>query len=245
MSSSRSRTVASRARSCPRTSLSARKPKRSPSSSPSTPGRPPRIRLARARRPARQNRRATMLDLKLLRSEPERVKAALARRGVGDEVDELLTLDARRRELLPQVEDAQAERNAASKRIGEIKREGGDAEAEIAAVAKLRETIDAGKEELEAIEGGLRELTLALPNIPDDDAPDGIADEDAVVIREVGALPRFDFEPRDHLTIGTELGLIDMGRAARLSGSRFSYLKGDLVLLELALVRVAMDIVRA
>lgn len=186
-----------------------------------------------------------MLDLKLLRSEPERVKAALARRGAGGEVDELLTLDARRRELLPEVEDAQAERNAASKRIGEIKREGGDAEPEIAAVAHLRERIDAGKEELEALEGALRDLTLLLPNIPDDDAPDGIADEDAVVIREVGEKPHFDFTPRDHLEIGTELGVIDMESAARLSGSRFSYLKGDLVLLELALVRMAIDLVRA
>jgi seryl-tRNA synthetase len=185
-----------------------------------------------------------MLDLKLLRSEPERVKAALARRGAGGEVDELLALDARRRELLPKVEDAQAERNAASKRIGEIKREGGDAEAEIAAVGKLRETIDSGKEELEAIEGGLRTLTLALPNIPDDDAPDG-DEEDAVVIKEVGERPSFDFEPRDHLEIGTDLGLIDMEAGARLSGSRFAYLKGDLVLLELALVRFAIDTVRA
>ena len=185
-----------------------------------------------------------MLDLKLLRSDPERVKAALARRGVGGEVDELLALDARRRELLPQVEDAQAERNAASKRIGEIKREGGDAEAEIAAVGRLRETIDAGKEELEAIEGALRELTLALPNIPDDDAPDGMVEDDAVVIREVGEVPSFDFEPRDHLDIGTELGLIDMEAGARVSGSRFAYLKGDLVLLELALVRFALDLVR-
>jgi len=186
-----------------------------------------------------------MLDLKLLRSEPERVKAALARRGAGGEVDELLTLDARRRELLPQVEDAQAERNAASKRIGEIKREGGDADAEIAAVGRLRETIDSGREELEAIEGALRELTLALPNIPDDDAPDGMVEEDAVVLREVGEVPSFDFEPRDHLDIGTELGVIDMEAGARLSGSRFAFLKGDLVLLELALVRLAIDTVRA
>lgn len=185
-----------------------------------------------------------MLDLKLLRSDPERVKAALARRGAGGEVDELLSLDARRRELLPRVEDAQAERNAASKRIGEIKREGGDAEAEIAAVGRLRETIDSGKEELESIEGALRELTLALPNIPDDDAPDG-DEEDAVVLREVGERPSFDFEPRDHLEIGTELGLIDVEAGARLSGSRFAYLKGDLVLLELALVRLAIDVVRA
>jgi seryl-tRNA synthetase len=186
-----------------------------------------------------------MLDLKLLRSEPERVKAALARRGAGGEVDELLALDGRRRELLPQVEDAQAERNAASRRIGEIKREGGDAAAEIEAVGRLRETIDAGKEELEAIEGALRELTLALPNIPDDDAPDGMVEEDAVVLREVGEVPSFDFEPRDHLDIGTELGVIDMEAGARVSGSRFAYLKGDLVLLELALVRLAIETVRA
>ena len=186
-----------------------------------------------------------MLDLKLLRSDSERVKAALARRGAGGEVDELLALDARRRELLPVVEDAQAERNVLSKRIGELKREGGDADAEIAAVGRLKATIDGGKEELEAIEGGLRELTLALPNIPDDDAPDGMAEDDAVVIREVGEPRQFDFEPRDHLEIGTELGLIDMETAARLSGSRFAYLKGDLVLLELALVRFAIDTVRA
>ena len=185
-----------------------------------------------------------MLDLKLLRSDPERVKAALARRGAGAEVDELLALDARRRELLPRIENAQAERNTASKRIGEIKREGGDADAEIAAVGRLRQTIDSGKEELEALEITLRELTLALPNIPDDDAPDGMAEEDAVVIREVGEIPSFDFEPRDHLEIGTELGLIDMESAARLSGSRFAYLKGDLVMLELALVQFALETAR-
>jgi seryl-tRNA synthetase len=186
-----------------------------------------------------------MLDLKLLRSEPERVKAALARRGAGGEVDELLVLDSRRRELLPTIEDAQAERNAASKRIGEIKREGGDADAEIAAVGRLRETIDAGKEELEAVEIALRDMTLALPNIPDPDAPDGMEEDDAVVIREVGALPHFDFEPRDHLDIGTDLGLIDMEAGARLSGSRFAYLKGDLVLLELALVQFAISVARS
>ncbi|HJZ35784.1 MAG TPA: serine--tRNA ligase [Solirubrobacterales bacterium] len=186
-----------------------------------------------------------MLDLKLLRSEPERVKAALARRGAGGEVDELLALDARRRELLPTIEDAQAERNAASKRIGEIKREGGDADAEIAAVGRLRETIDAGKEELEAVEIALRDMTLALPNIPDPEAPDGMEEDDAVVIREVGALPHFDFEPRDHLDLGTDLGLIDMEAGARLSGSRFAYLKGDLVLLELALVQFAISVARS
>ncbi len=184
-----------------------------------------------------------MLDLKLIRSEPERVKAALARRGAGERVDELLALDARRRELLPRVENAQAERKALSKEIGAAKGRGEDAEELMASVQALKETIETGKAELEEVDGELGKLALALPNLPDPDAPDGMTEEDAVVVKEVGALPEFDFEPRDHLEIGTELGLIDMERAARLSGSRFAYLKGDLVLLELALVRFALELV--
>ena len=81
---------------------------------------------------------------------------------------------------------------------------------------------------------------LGLPNLPDADAPDGFTEEDAEVVRVVGAVPQFDFEPRDHLEIGTSLGLIDMETAARASGSRFAYLKGDLALLELALVQYAL-----
>ncbi|HVY95732.1 MAG TPA: serine--tRNA ligase [Solirubrobacterales bacterium] len=184
-----------------------------------------------------------MLDLKLIRSEPERVKAALARRGAGDRVDELLALDARRRELLPRVENAQAERKALSKEIGAAKGRGEDAAELMSSVQALKETIETGKEELEAVDRELAELALTLPNLPDPDAPDGMTEEDAVVVKEAGAHPEFDFEPRDHLEIGTELGLIDMERAARLSGSRFAYVKGDLVLLELALVRFALDLV--
>jgi seryl-tRNA synthetase len=187
-----------------------------------------------------------MLDLRLIRSDPERVKAALARRGAAERVDELLALDARRRELLPEVENAQAERKTLSKRIGEAKATGDETTAEelMAAVGTLKERIESGKEELEEVDGELGKLALALPNLPDPDAPDGMTEEDAVVIREVGEPPSFDFEPRDHLEIGTELGLIDMESAARVSGSRFAYLKGDLVLLELALVRFAIDLVR-
>jgi seryl-tRNA synthetase len=186
-----------------------------------------------------------MLDLKLIRSDPERVKAALARRGAAEQVDELLALDARRRELLPEVENAQAERKALSKRIGEAKQAGDDAEELMATVQRLKERIEAGKEELEKVEAELGRIALSLPNLPDPDAPDGMTEEDAVVLREVGQRTEFDFEPRDHLEIGTALGLIDMEAAARLSGSRFAYLKGDLVMLELALVRFAIELVRA
>lgn len=186
-----------------------------------------------------------MLDLKLIRSDPERVKAALARRGAAERVDQLLALDARRRQLLPEVEDAQAERKALSKQIGEAKQAGEDAEELMATVQGLKERIESAKEELEKVDDELRDLALTLPNLPDPDAPEGMTEEDAVVVREVGEPTRFDFEPRDHLEIGTALGLIDMESAARLSGSRFAYLKGDLVMLELALVRFAIELVRA
>ncbi len=185
-----------------------------------------------------------MLDLKLIRSDPERVKTALARRGAAEQVDELLGLDARRRELLPTIENAQAERKAISKQIGEAKQRGEDAAEQMATVAELKQTIESGKAELEQVEADLQRVAAALPNLPDPDAPDGMSEEDAVVLREEGERTSFDFEPRDHLEIGTELGLIDMEAGARVSGSRFAYIKGDLVLLELALVRFALDLVR-
>ncbi len=185
-----------------------------------------------------------MLDLKLIRSDPERVKRALARRGAAEQVDALQALDARRRELLPEIEGAQAERKSLSKQIGEAKQRGEDAAEQMQAVQGLKERIETGKAELEQIEADLQEVAASLPNLPDPEAPDGMTEEDAVVLREVGERPEFDFEPRDHLEIGTELGLIEMEAAARLSGSRFAYLKGDLVLLELALVRYALDVVR-
>jgi len=188
-----------------------------------------------------------MLDLKAIRSEPERFREALARRGASEQIDELLALDARRRQLLPEVENAQAERKTLSKQIGQKKGAGEEAEAErlMETVGGLKEKIESGKEELERVDSELQALALTLPNLPDPDAPEGMTEDDAVVLREVGERPSFDFEPRDHLEIGTELDLIEIEAAAELSGSRFAYLKGDLVLLELALVRFAIETVRA
>jgi seryl-tRNA synthetase len=98
------------------------------------------------------------------------------------------------------------------------------------------------EQELAQVEAEVDELALLLPNVPDPDAPDGDSDEDAVSLREVGAPPEFDFEPRDHIELGTALGLIDMEHAAAASGSRFAYLLGDLVLVEMALLRFALDL---
>src|SRR4051812_38356527 len=130
-----------------------------------------------------------MLDLKLIRSDPERVKAALARRGAGEQVDELLALDARRRELLPRIEDAQAERKTISKQIGEAKQRGEDAEEQMAAVSALKQTIESGKAELEQVDADLQRVGSALPNLPDPDTPEGTSEDDAVVLREEGARP--------------------------------------------------------
>ena len=106
-----------------------------------------------------------MLDLKAIRSEPERFKQALARRGAAEQVDELLALDARRRELLPEVEGAQAERKTLSKQIGERKQAGEEAEAEalMATVAELKQRIESGKEELEEVDAKLGELVAHAP----------------------------------------------------------------------------------
>jgi seryl-tRNA synthetase len=186
-----------------------------------------------------------MLDLKLVREQPDLVREALARRGAADEIDELLRLDARRRELLPEIEGGRARQNAASEQIATAKREGGNADAAIAEMRDLAGRIKALEGELAEVEGERERLASALPNLPDPEAPDGMSEDDAVVLREVGERPRFDFDLRDHLEIGSELGLIEIEAAARASGSRFAYLKGDLVLAELALVRFALEAVGA
>ena len=183
-----------------------------------------------------------MLDLKRIREDPGPVREALARRGAGEQLDRLLELDARRREVLPGLEERRARRNQASDAIAQAKRAGEDAEVEIAAMRELGGEIKSLEAELAEIEARIEELGMLLPNVPDPEAPDGDSDEHAVVMREVGERPNFDFEPRDHLELGTELGLIDMEHAAAASGSRFAYLLGDLVLVELALVRFAVDL---
>jgi seryl-tRNA synthetase len=186
-----------------------------------------------------------VLDLKLIREEPERVKAALARRGAADEVDELLRLDARRRELLPEIEGGKARQNKANEAIAEAKRSGGEAEDAIAEMRELSGRIKEQERELAEVEEARSVVAARLPNLPEPDVPDGMTEDDAEPLREVGEVPEFDFEARDHLEIATELGLIEMEAAAKASGSRFAYLKGDLVLVELALVRFALERLRA
>ena len=174
-----------------------------------------------------------MLDLTLVREQPDRVREALSRRGDAGVVDELLTLEDRRREVRPELEELRATKNRASKRIGELQREGSDAADAIAEMKTLAQREKSLETEVREVEERRDSLAASLPNLPDESAPD----EDEV-IREVGEAGAGG---RDHLEL---LGdLVDLEAGARVSGARFNYLKGPLVLLELALVRWALEVV--
>ncbi len=181
-----------------------------------------------------------MLDLKRIRQEPDAVRQALERRGAeaAAGLDRVIALDARRRELLPGLEGLRAEQNEANARIksADSKEE---REREIAAMRGVAARAKELERELGEVEEELRGALAPLPNLPEPTAAPGPEDE---LVREVGTIPELDFEPRDHLELAGER--IDMDRAARLSGSRFAYLKGDLVMLELALVRWVLEKLR-
>jgi seryl-tRNA synthetase len=175
-----------------------------------------------------------VLDLRLIREDPDGVRAALARRGDEAGLDRVIELDRRARELRAPLEELAAARNRASEAIAVAKRAGEDAEAAIAEQRELGARQKELDQQVSELEAERRSALAALPNLPDPAA----ADEDTV-LREVGEAAMPVATPRDHLELAGDR--IDMERAARLSGSRFAYLKGDLVLLELALVRWALD----
>jgi seryl-tRNA synthetase len=185
-----------------------------------------------------------VLDLKKIREDPDAARALLERRGAAGAIDEVLALDARRRELIGKVEAGRARQNAANDAIGAAKREGGDSSAAIAEMKEVAGEVKALSAELAGAEANLNALAVTLPNYAHPDAPDGDTDEDGVVLREVGSPTQFDFEPKDHLEIGQAHNWIEMEQAAELSGARFAYLLGDLVMLEFALVRFVMEKLR-
>ena len=182
-----------------------------------------------------------MLDLKLVRDDPEGAKAALAKRGPGvaDQVDRLLEAAAVRRRLVTEVDGLRAEQ----KRRGREVAKAASAEARQRLLAGLKELsarLDEAEARLRAAEAALAELQARMPNLPDPATPAG-GEEDAVELRRVGSPGEFDFAVRDHLELGELLGAIDTVRAAKVSGARFGYLLGPGALLEFALVRLAMD----
>ncbi|MGH2820919.1 MAG: serine--tRNA ligase [Actinomycetota bacterium] len=181
-----------------------------------------------------------MIDLKLLRENPDAVRSAYARRGGAESLERVVQLDERYRETLGKVERLRADHNRASKVIGQA-----SPEKRPEAIERARALADEVKSldpELERIQAELEEAMAYLPNLPHESVPPGLSEDDNVTEREVGGRPEFDFEARDHIALGEALEMFDSERAAKTSGSRFVYLRGPGVILELALVRFCLDL---
>ena len=180
-----------------------------------------------------------MLDLRAIRDDPGPFRRGLARRGAAELLDRLLERDAVHRELTVRVEELRARRNRASKEIGRAGAE--ERERLIRDVKEVSTQLDRLEPELEAARAEVERLLAELPNLPHESVPDGETEEDNVELKRVGEPPSFGFAPLDHVALGERLGVLDIGRAAKVSGSRFVYLLGPAVLVQFALVRYALD----
>ena len=183
-----------------------------------------------------------MLDIKKIRQEPDFYKEKLATRGVKpEEIDEVIALDKKRRELLQQTETMKAQRNEASKKIGEAKRNGESADAAIKETRELGDKIKELDAELEANDAELHDKMAHLPNVPHDGVPVSLTEDGAVELRKVGKVRDFDFEPKHHWDIGENLGILDFDRAGKVSGARFVYYLGLGAQLERAVYNFMLD----
>jgi seryl-tRNA synthetase len=182
-----------------------------------------------------------MLDIRLFRDEPERVKAGLGKMGVAPEqVDQVRDLDARVRALKTEAESKKAELNVATRAMGKISPEEREAKrAELRALGDEINALDTQRAETERV---LYDLMLLLPNLPDDRVPLGVSDEDNVQVRAEGTPRLFDFPPKPHWEIGAQLGILDIERGVKISGSRFYILRGAGGALQRALIAWMLDV---
>jgi seryl-tRNA synthetase len=187
-----------------------------------------------------------MLDIKLIRERPDFVRERLALRGAGDEarVDEVLTLDERRRKHLNEVEVLKAQRNKASKEIGALmaQKKVGDAEAKKKETRELGDKIAELDKQAADVEMARHNVMLRLPNLPHESVPPGKTSEDNPVVRTHGEKPVFDFQPKSHVEICDKLKLVDFGRATKLSGSGFLLYTNWGARLERALIQFLLDL---
>jgi seryl-tRNA synthetase len=180
-----------------------------------------------------------VIDPNILRTDLDRLVRSLQRRGVDVDLAELARLDELVRRTRQQSEEVRAVQKEAGREIARLS--GGDKEAAIARVAQLAEDYKRLDAEAEDLAHRFMESWTTLPNLVDDTAADGVTDADNVEVKRVGSAPDFGFPPSDFASLGSSLDLVDMDRGAKVSGSRFGYLKGKAVLLEFGLVRYAFD----
>ncbi len=183
-----------------------------------------------------------MLDLKFIRENPDLVKRAIQLKKEKDNIDEILKLDERRRELIKKGDALKAKRNDVTEEIANLKKQGKDTTELIEEMRKVSDEIKAIDSELKKIEDELENLLLWVPNIPHESVPIGKDASDNVVVRTWGEIPEFDFEIKDHLTLGKKLGIIDFERGAKLTGSGFPLYIGKGATLERALINFMLDL---
>ncbi|HEU4754429.1 MAG TPA: serine--tRNA ligase, partial [Armatimonadota bacterium] len=181
-----------------------------------------------------------MVDLRLLRENPELFREASRKKRIPADVDAVLETDAQLRALRVDVENLRSERNRVSKSVG--KAQPAEREAILEEARKLREQLEAREPELKRLEDRLQELLLTIPNVPAPEVPEGETDEQNVELRRWGTPREFDFQPRDHVELAQMLDLADFSRAGKVSGSRFYYLKNEGALLHNAVLRFALDL---
>src|SRR6184192_645789 len=186
-----------------------------------------------------------MLDLTYVRNNLERVRAALGARGLPDApLDDFAALDAERRRAIAESDALNAQRNSSSREIGALMKEGKkeEAEARRKEVGELKERIAELERARDEAERRMQELLAAVPNVPHESVPVGKDESANEEVRRWGEAPRFDFEPQDHVDIGTRLGILDLERAAKIAAARFAILKGAGAKLERALINFMIDV---
>jgi len=183
-----------------------------------------------------------MLDINLIREQPDLVRKALRDRQMDPSpVDRILELDAQRRSIIAQVETLKAERNAVSKEIGQMK-DAASRQAKIEAMRLVGDKIAGLDQEVAKVEEQLRSVAAAIPNVPDKRTPVGKDEGENVVLRTAGQLPEFDFQPKPHWDLGPALGIIDFERGVKITGSRFYVLSGAGARLQRALIAFMLDL---
>ncbi|SDB90026.1 serine--tRNA ligase [Acinetobacter boissieri] len=182
-----------------------------------------------------------MIDPKQLRNNIEAVNLALAKRGIQLNVDEWSDLESRRKILQSKTESLQAERNSGAKQVGQIKKSGGDASEIMARMQAIADEIKAAEVDLSELQSTLEDKLLAIPNLPDDSVPEGKDEADNLEVARWGTPRTFDFEVKDHTDLGEMMGGLEFETATKLTGSRFSVLKGPLARLQRALTQFMLD----
>ena len=183
-----------------------------------------------------------MLDVQLIRSDLDAVAARLATRGAAIDVAAIRALEEQRKKVQVRTQELQAMRNTTSTQIGVLKRTGGDTSGLMAQVSAAGGDLKKCEADLDGIQAQLAELLLGIPNIPHESVPIGKSADENVEVRRVGEARKFDFPVKDHVDVGLGLGLLDFDVAAKISGARFTLMKGSLARLHRALAQFMLDV---